>query len=500
MSFKKCVSVSIAALGLVATPAMAQVTASELWAEWQVQSEATGSALSATVEETADGIVLRDFTSVAEDPDVTVTQRADAVTLTENGDGTVSVDLGETYVISIAFEDGPGRPVLLEANLVHEGLEITAGGTVEAREYAYTADRVAIEGIDIVESGGNPPAIGMLLFSEGVDARYVVDASDPDDFTFTSSSSVARTGGNFDVTPDNAPEGRLKVSFFLGASNTTGEGSLGSLADFSRLEDPDFVPEDFNLAAGISYNDLSVEIDFRDGFDDFTAFYSNGGGAFEFVFSEERMRYSVESEGAEFQLNTMAMPVPVNATVESAAFVFDMPVDATPEPAPFEVRLGYQELNINEELWSMFDPGGALPRDPLSVVLDLSGAMRWYESLLTMNPETVVGPPAELREVTLNTLRLSVGEAELGGTGNVSFTPGIPIPEAGSSVELTLDGGLALLDRLQSSGLVPQQQIGLVRGMLDGFTRPGATPDSLETTIAVGGDGNLTANGVPLPF
>jgi hypothetical protein len=61
-----------------------------------------------------------------------------------------------------------------------------------------------------------------------------------------------------------------------------------------------------------------------------------------------------------------------------------------------------------------------------------------------------------------------------------------------------LSGGNALLDTLQGAGIVPIEQLAMVRGMLGAFARPGATPDTLESTIEFTEGGGITANGVPL--
>jgi hypothetical protein len=51
---------------------------------------------------------------------------------------------------------------------------------------------------------------------------------------------------------------------------------------------------------------------------------------------------------------------------------------------------------------------------------------------------------------------------------------------------------------LQNSGLVPIEQLAMARGLMGAFTRPGAEPDTVESTIQFTEGGGISANGVPL--
>jgi hypothetical protein len=51
---------------------------------------------------------------------------------------------------------------------------------------------------------------------------------------------------------------------------------------------------------------------------------------------------------------------------------------------------------------------------------------------------------------------------------------------------------------LQGAGVINAEQAGMARGVAGMFTRPGAMPDTIETTIEFQQGGGITANGVPL--
>jgi hypothetical protein len=80
----------------------------------------------------------------------------------------------------------------------------------------------------------------------------------------------------------------------------------------------------------------------------------------------------------------------------------------------------------------------------------------------------------------------------------MTFAPGQIVPQPVGRADLSLVGGNALLDQLQGAGVVNAEQAGMARGVAGMFTRPGALPDTLETTIEFLEGGSITANGVPL--
>ena len=79
---------SVSALALiVSSPAVAQVSAADLWAEWQAASALIGQEMTAQVTQTADGIVLDNFMTRTEAEGTTTLGQLDRVTLTEMSDG-----------------------------------------------------------------------------------------------------------------------------------------------------------------------------------------------------------------------------------------------------------------------------------------------------------------------------------------------------------------------------------------------------------------------------
>ncbi|NKX45626.1 DUF2125 domain-containing protein [Roseicyclus persicicus] len=490
-------SVTLSVLALTAaTPALA-VTAEELWAEWQTQSAAMGQVLSAaSVTPGAGSLTLSGFTSSFTDGEVSSVGRIDEIVMTENADGSVTITMSDTYAFTITFVPEPGiPPVNLGLNLIAPDLVMTASGEPGARLYDYSASRITIEDGPISGGDGPPPTIDLNIGIVDFAATYQIDGTDPANIGYASTTTMGGIAGAADILPPPDEIGRMKLSFSVGATTASGEGRLGNFMEVAS--NPDLVPSGFDLNGEFVYDSARMELTFEHPSDGFSLFASNAGGSLSATFSETEIDYRVSARRSATFFAGPDLPVPIQFSVGSAEIAFAFPLVAAADPQPISARLAYQDVAVSPQIWAMADPAGNFPRDPVTVIADLTGSVQVLADLMTMDPEGMGPPPAELRDLTLNELRVSVGGATLTGTGSATFAPG-PVPMPVGSVDLQLAGGLGLIDRLQATGIVPIEQLAMVRGMLGAFARPGAAPDTLESTIEFTEGGGISANGVPL--
>ncbi|PWK59862.1 uncharacterized protein DUF2125 [Roseicyclus mahoneyensis] len=496
----KLLSMTISAIALsLASPALA-VTAEELWAEWQAQATALGQTMTAAEVVPASGsLTLRGFSSSFSDGEVSTVGRVDEIVMTENADGSVAIDMSDVYAITISFTDLPGDPpVNIGVNMIMPDLVMTARGDVGARIYDYSASRITFEEGPITGGNGIQPTIDMTIGVEDLTATYQVDGTNPENIAYTTSSEIGGIAGAIDILPPPDEEGRLKLTFALGPTSLTGSGQLGNLAELAS--NPEIMPTDFDLNGDITYGSASFEMTFEHPTDAFNAFASNEGGSLRTVFSESALEYRITTTGSSSYFAGGGSPVPIEYSVGSAEIALRVPLGTATDPQPVAARLAFQDVDVGDGVWAMADPAASFPRDPITVIADISGNIRVLTDLL--HPDAAGAAmfgqsPAELVDMTVNELRVSVGGATLSGSGSATFAPG-PVPMPVGSVDLQLSGGNALLDRLQASGLVPIEQLAMARGLLGAFARPGATPDTLESTIQFTEGGGITANGVPL--
>lgn len=492
-----CYSLSVLALAS-ASPAMAETSAAELWAEWQAQSELSGQTVTADVTETDNGLTLSNFTTVFdEDDSFSVRGAIDQIQLIENADGTVTVTYSELYSITFTFEIDPGDPPgNIELQMRHENLNMNVSGDAGARVYSYTADSITITDGAIWGGDGQPPMIDVDMVMTDIATTYNLSGSDPETMRFTSEGSVGGLSLVMEIAPAPPEQGYLKAALMIGPMQATSEGTLLSLASLNELDGA--LPEGIQIAGSTTYGPFGFEMMFEEPGESFTLLYSNDGGSVGASVSSEMLTYDIAATGANARFVSGEFPVPMELSVGSSEIVLSMPLAAADDPQDMNLRLGVQDIVVGEALLSMVDPGQALPRDPASLLLDATGQVQLFMDLMNLDPEELTGPPGELRALSVNDLRIAVGGAELTGTADVTFAPGQIMPSPVGAAELQLSGGNALLDALMAGGMVPNEQGAFIRGAANVFARPGAAPDTLETTVEFGEGGSITANGIPL--
>ena len=105
-------------------------------------------------------------------------------------------------------------------------------------------------------------------------------------------------------------------------------------------------------------------------------------------------------------------------------FGIDMPLAPSDEASDFGLRLNMTDLAMNDAIWMMADPSGALPHDPATLLIDLSGKARLLLDLMNTQQamETgEVGLPAALTALPPHDLALQLCRADLAHQGSFTF-------------------------------------------------------------------------------
>lgn len=483
--------------------AAAQVSASEIWAEWQRGAEETGQNLSADVTETAGALVLENLATRTVSDDVTRTARVDRVALIEEGDGTLSVEVSSPVRLSLSFpaeegEEADGAIVDVTLLLGHEGLDVSVSGPAEARSYSYSADAITIVEDEITSESETPsPAIDLEVVAREVQTTLTLTGPVAGARNFASTGTTGSLTGRFEMQAPPGETGEIAMTFAIGDLATEASGSGGALAAMQQARDR--LPEGAEMRGTSTYGFSQVEIAARDPEGGFDASFANEGGSFGFALTGDRMAYDISATGSRTRVTGGDIPVPVEIAVASSALSLSVPLTASDTPSDAAFRLDYRELALGETLWAMIDPSGQVPRDPLTLILDATAQVQLMADLMAADAMAMEAPPGELRALTVSELEVSFGDAALTGTADFTFAPGQEeLPRPVGRADLALRGGNALLQVLEGAGLVSAEQAAMARGVAGIFSRPGARPDTLETTIEFSEDGTVTANGLAL--
>jgi hypothetical protein len=221
-------------------------------------------------------------------------------------------------------------------------------------------------------------------------------------------------------------------------------------------------------------------------------------GTYDVAIGESGLDYGYTGRGFTLAASGDQIPFPdASLSAEEIGSRLAMPVTVSEEPGDVALALRLVGFSLSDQLWSMLDPGAVLPRDPASLVVDVTGKANWlvdvFDPALANTP--MDAPPGELHALTVREILLRIAGAELTGSGDFTMNNDAPMPMPAGTLNLRLVGGNGLIDKLVQMGLVPEDQAMGARMMLGLFARPGDGEDTLVSEITLQEDGAILANG-----
>jgi hypothetical protein len=496
MTLSRTLTFTSAIAFVTAGPAFADLTAEQVLADQLSQMEFYGLEVETSGQSRSGNVLTVDgLVATAVFPEGNMLMTIGGATFTEQGDGTVVINYAPTipmtFKMDIAGEDEPAEFAM---NMTQTGMEIIVSGIPEDIRYDYKADEFSISDIQFLQPAeaaemdmtANVTVIGLNGFLE-LTGTTVRDYST--NFSFDNVAAL------FDGT---APDGAGSFNIALSAEDLT--------ADYSGKVAPQDLMTSFAQSVQAGNETVGrfthgatrygIKGDGPDGV--FEGDFNIGSGEIDFKMDKSGLDYGGTNKDMTMTFGGSMIPFPpMTLTMAESSGRIAMPIVPSAEDVQdFAMSFSMVDLVLDPFLWSMFDPGEALPRDPATVVLDLEG-----QGLLTQDifdpelAEQMVGAPGQLDAITLNDLRVTIAGAELTGDGDFTFNNDGPIPMPAGVVNLMLTGGNGLLDTLVGMGLVPEEQAMGARMMMGLFARPGDGDDTLVSTIEMNEDGSVLANG-----
>ena len=191
----------VALSAVLATPAFADVTAADVWANQQNLFASMGGTLSGDLA--ADGTVSPELNFILPEAFGSLQIKADAITLSENGDGSVTITYPSPMTVSIAggiANEGSFAADLIITNNAHTS---TATGDAGDITYETTGSGMEIDFADLSVDGAdvdNMEITGGMSIDEWTNTSRVTEG---DLITVTGQSSVGTSEMDFAFIVDN---------------------------------------------------------------------------------------------------------------------------------------------------------------------------------------------------------------------------------------------------------------------------------------------------------
>lgn len=485
---------------LTSTASFADVTAAEVWGDWQDYFSSFGYDLTATEEMSGDTLTINDLKMSVDLPEDegTVTVMMSGMAFRNQGDGTVAITIPPVMPLALSIDATSGEDVDMTLNYSQTGFTMIVAGTPEEMTYSYTAAELGISLADLMVDGTAIDTAKLNLMMKNVIGNSVMKVANL--------RSIAQNFGADLLTYDvgfTDPEG--------------GDGTFamnGQLADLKFSGDSaipnEFDPENFAnvLRAGFavtgefSYGGGNSEFSFSEGSDSASGSSSSTSGSLVVEMDESQLRYGGTANGTKLAMSGSDIPFPISLEMAESAFELMMPISKSDEPQDFGLLIKLGDFAVDEGIWGMIDPTGALPHDPATVVLDLAGKANWlFDIMDPANAEAMGGEaPGQLHALTLKDLQVRIAGADLTGTGDFTFDNtdletfnGMPKPTG--AIDLKLVGGNGLMDKLVAMGMMSEDDAMGARMMMGLFARPGDGEDTLTSKIEINEEGHVMANG-----
>ncbi|SPH23821.1 hypothetical protein DEA8626_02893 [Defluviimonas aquaemixtae] len=484
-------AVALTALLLGSTATRADITANEVWQGMSDYYADLGQQVeTGSMQTTGDTLVITDAVFASETPEGKFSATIPEIRLRELGDGRVEVTMSEEIPVQVLTKPETGETVDMGMKVTHSGLSMIVSGDMADTAYDITAPEMAF----IID--------GMKV--DGADVPLQVNAT----LTGNTGSYRMLTGTSREVTSDMSAD---KVDFEVGATDPKGNGTFSASGSLTGLSGTSFavIPEgvdmtDMNAAlqAGMNmkgeftYSGGGYVMDFQDKEESFSAQSTGEGGKLHFEMSKDGLSYGGEGQNSDISMQASAFPLPIDLSVAETAFNLSLPVSKGDEAQPFGLLLKFVDLGVSEGIWSMFDPSSQLPRDPATLIVDVTGAAKLLINIFDpAEAESIADqPPGELEKIDINQLQLSVAGAELSGKGAMTFDNSMGMPKPLGALDLQLIGGNTLIDKLVAMGFVPADQAAGAKMMMGLFAIP-TGEDTLTSKIEFKEDGGIYANG-----
>lgn len=480
-----------------ASTAQADVTGQEVWDDWKSYMEDFGYSVDGNESRSGDTLTIADLTMSMDIPqeEGTVALTMPELSFTDQGDGTVLVNIPAESQFTIDAESPEGESVAIAVSFDATGMSTVVSGEPNDMNYSYTAASIemALEEFD-VEGEDVPEDLQFVMTMENLVGQSSMKVGEVREVEQTVSTQSVTYEMRF-VDPD---EGSMVMTGAVDGLNFEGGGIIPIGID---MEDPTaFFNAGFAMDGSFRQDGSAFQMTFVEDDQPVNMEMTSGAGEVEVAFSGDGIEYV--GGGSDVAINLVGgdIPFPVAFSLEEIGYEFVMPLAASDDEQDFALGLTFGGLSVPEMLWNIFDPSAILPRDPATVSFTLDGKTRIFTDLLDPSIEDSEDFPGELTALTLSDFVVEVAGAELTGQGDFTFDnsdlesfDGMPRPMG--AAEFRLLGGNGLLDRLIQMGFVGEDDAMGARMMMGLFATPGPAEDELNSRIEVNESGHVLANG-----
>ncbi len=499
---KTATSAAALSLCLSGSAAFADLTAQEVWQDWQSYMAGFGYQIDGSESTSGDTLTVSDVSMSMELPEdagrfsISVSE----FSFTDNGDGTVTMTIPDVMPVSISVDSPDAEDVDMTMDYVSKAFSMVASGDPDALTYAYQADELSLVLKELVVEG-QAVDIGTASMTM-MELQGTSDIKNGNVRNIAQKISTGPVTYQMDFVDPEGSGGRMVINGSLSSMGFDGQGDYPS--DMNTDDMSAMLKAGFGFEGGFTHTGSQFSMNFQESGEMMQVNSSSESGAFAVAMDSGKLLYDVSSNNMNVAIAGAEIPFPVELAMAESGFKMQVPVSKNDQEQDFAFGITLGDFTMSDMIWGIFDPSQQLSRDPATIMMDLTGKAKLFFDIL--DPEQMESVdsgqviPGELNSLSLNSLRVSAVGAELTGNGAFTFDntdlqtfDGMPAPDG--SVDLKLTGANSLIDKLVAMGLLPEDQAMGARMMMGLFAIPGDGEDTLTSKIEVKSNGQILANG-----
>lgn len=486
---------------LTAVPALADITADDVWENMTAYYGAWGGELSGIPQRNGDVVTIVNNNMQFEFPlefgQLSVAMPS--LTLTEMDDGTVRLNYPDTFSVAVAATITGEGSATGQVQVSFTDASFVASGTHGDITYHATIESL---GYELVEFALPEVDITALTLSGRVDGSEITSRVSEGILLTVTTESYATTT-------------ELEYSYDLLGRQTTSNTKYGARSgstSFSMPRDgvdmmnltPAFsagMALDATMSAGLTTTHEQV---MQDGEEVSATSMLIQSGNSTLQLSAEGFYAESTTEGVAFSLNdSEILPFPINVEFTNLIGEFAFPIMASDVAQDAQYRVEVRGLRMAPAIWALFDSDKNLPRGPADIVINLGAQILTdvdlfdFEKLQQLFSTGEFG--VEIESVEIEDITLSAMGASVDGAGSFVFDYsdlesfyGFPRPEGSASISYS--GVNALIDTLVDAGILPDQQASMGRLGLGMFAQV-IGEDLLTSRVEIDSEGHVNVNG-----
>ncbi len=385
------------------------------------------------------------------------------------GAGEMKITMSEDSVLVVEAPllggAADGSPMVFD--IVSDGLSAILSGDEAANEIAIEADSVMLtqkEGASVVTGG----AATLTALSGDIKARpeagvYVADI-EADRMTIGYRYSADGVNESSNLSEMNGVQIDVET-------RALSNGDLGAILANDGVAKVKFVAENYKGTGASSGGPSAPPV---------SVIHEGGETIAELSIADGRARYAAEVRDTNMKVDMQA-PGPFSSVAFALGGVevaMEMPLKLADEAQPYAIELEMDDLAIDDSIWVAFDPLKKLDHGAIQLEVDITGQAR---VLTDFQGAQLSQSPIDLETLEIKGFELEALGAEAKATG--AFEIAGDASRSDGEMELTVEGGLALLDNLAAAGLVPAEALGAYQALIGQFTVRDGDEDRLTTKI-----------------